>query len=195
MLQREIPVSWLLYGQGQGRLIHFALSKHSPCIPLTRKDHPHLLRQQVGAQERAEQRGPLLTPHCLRWPPEAALRRCLASPSPISTPRPPGSCSREPRKPRSARAPHSTEAPGPVRPAAPPRGHGGTPGLPTLCLGASPPPAAPCRLPAPPGAQRLCSPRPRVPAGGMANLGQVPWEQEVGSEFQRLRGWGPGLHL
>lgn len=123
-------------------------------------------------------------------------RASRTSPSPISTPRPPGSCSREPRKPRSARAPHSTEAPGPARPAAPPRGHGGTPGLPTLCLGASPPPAAPRRLPAPTGAQRFCAPRPRVPAGGMANRAQVPpREQEAGSQSPRLGARGPGLRL
>uniref|UniRef100_F7H3G4 Protein tweety homolog n=1 Tax=Macaca mulatta TaxID=9544 RepID=F7H3G4_MACMU len=59
-----------------------------------------------------------------------------------------------------------------VRPAAPsPGGHGGAPGLPALGLGASPPPAAPRRLPAPPGAQRFRAPRAGIPAGLVAGGG------------------------
>lgn len=38
MPQREIPVSWLLYGQGQGGLIHFVLSTAQPGVPDLSKD-------------------------------------------------------------------------------------------------------------------------------------------------------------
>lgn len=145
MFQREITVSCFLHAREEGRLTDFVLSTAQSLDSTDLSKTLHLLRQQVGAG-----RGRSNWAHCSHHITFTSGGRqgqhrgaCRTSPSPISTPRPPGSCSREPRKPRSARAPHSTEAPGPVRPAAPPRGHGGTPGLPTLCLGASPPPAAP----------------------------------------------------
>uniref|UniRef100_A0A7N9CQA6 Protein tweety homolog n=1 Tax=Macaca fascicularis TaxID=9541 RepID=A0A7N9CQA6_MACFA len=66
--------------------------------------------------------------------------------SPPPTPcLPPAPAPLSPARPRAARAPldsGGSRSPG-VRPAAPsPGGHGGTPGLPALGLGASPPPAA-----------------------------------------------------
>ncbi|XP_063456705.1 protein tweety homolog 1 isoform X3 [Pan paniscus] len=101
-----------------------------------------------------------------------------APPSPQSPPPtlclPPAPAPLSPARPRAARAPldsGGSRSPG-VRPAAPsPGGHGGAPGLPALSLGASPPPAAPRRLPAPPGAQRFRAPRAGIPAGLVAGGG------------------------
>lgn len=91
------------------------------------------------------------------------------SPPPTPSLPPPPLAPLSPARPRSARAPlrcRGSRSPG-VRPAEPsPGGHGDAPGLPTFGLGASAPPAAPRRLPAPPGAQRFRAPRTRIPAGG-----------------------------
>lgn len=132
---------------------------------------------QVGAAATEGARGArLAVPQSPPQPPGAALSLpCprLPPPPPISAPHPlpppPPLAPLSPARPRSARAPlrcRGSRSPG-VRPAEPsPGGHGDAPGLPTFGLGASAPPAAPRRLPAPPGAQRFRAPRTRIPAGG-----------------------------
>lgn len=112
-------------------------------------------------------------------PPPAPSLPLLHSPEPRQTPLRPRPAP-PPRLPEPRRRPR-TPCPG---------GHGGAPGLPTLCLGAFAPPAAPCRLPAPLGAQRFRAPRAGIPAGGSgrgvlgAGVGGqrswVPWEKGAG---------------
>lgn len=100
---------------------------------------------------------PNLRPPPPSSPPPAALPRAPPDPAPPA----PRSITEAPAAPASA-------------PRALPRGHGGAPGLPTLGLGASATSAAPRRLPAPSGAQRLRAPRAGIPAGGSGRGGWGP---------------------
>lgn len=126
-------------------------------------------------------------------PPSSPNLRPPPPPSPRALPRAPS-----PARPRSARArlrspgarSPGARSPG-VGPAEPsPGGHGGAPGLPTLGLGPFAPPAAPRRLPAPTGAQRLRAPRARIPAGGSGQGGLWGGGSKAAGSRGR-RGWGP----
>lgn len=165
-------------------------------MPLTPARTLPLLRQQVGAQERAERQGPLLAPpHCLRWPPGAALRRCLAPPPPLPQSPPPA---------LRAPAPGSPANPAPPAPRTAPR-------LPAR----SAPLPLPGAMGAPPGYRpsawvHLLHQLPRadfqlrpVPSGfaprdqeyqqvGWQTWARSPGNRRLGqTEFRCLRGWGP----
>ncbi|XP_045297487.1 protein tweety homolog 1 isoform X1 [Leopardus geoffroyi] len=124
---------------------------------------PPGLRRRSPPGSHQGQHGPRLaraSPLLPQSPPPTLSLPLLRSPEPRQTPlRPrPAPLSRLPQPRRSSRC-------------ALPGGYGGAPGLPTLGLGAFAPPAAPRRLPAPPGTQRLRAPRARIPAGPVAGGG------------------------